>query len=62
MIGKANNSLNGAYHTVSARHIYRYLAEINYRFKLDDMMPRLGYVAIRTPPLLMRQLAIAEAP
>ena len=64
LIGNVKNSLHGTYHAVSARHLPRYLAEFNYRFnrrfKLEDMVPRLGYVAVRTPPMPMRLLTIAE--
>jgi hypothetical protein len=42
----------------------RYLAEFEYRFNrrydLAAMMPRLGYVAVRTPPMPYRLLKLAE--
>ncbi|HEY0315487.1 MAG TPA: IS1595 family transposase, partial [Sphingomonas sp.] len=41
-----------------------YLAEFEYRFNrrfdLAAMMPRLGYVAARTPPMPYRLLKLAE--
>ncbi|MCF6255496.1 MAG: IS1595 family transposase, partial [Gammaproteobacteria bacterium] len=42
----------------------RYLAEFCYRFnrrfKLEDMLPRFGYIAARTPPMPNRLLKLAE--
>jgi len=64
MIGNVKKSLNGTYHNVSEKHLPRYLAEFNYRFnrrfKLDDMLARLAYVAVRTPPMPLRLLTMAE--
>jgi hypothetical protein len=51
LVGNVKSSLHGTYHAVSARGLPRYLA---------DMVPRLGYVAVRTPPMPMRLLTIAE--
>ena len=46
------------------KHVPRYLAEFEYRFNrrydLAAMMPRLGYVAVRTPPMPYRLLKLAE--
>ena len=65
MIGNVKNSIHGSYHAISDRHLPRYLAEFCYRFnrrfKLGDMIPRLGYVAVRTPPMPDRLLRMAEA-
>lgn len=65
MIGNVKNSIHGSYHAISAKHLPRYLAEFCYRFnrrfKLEDMIPRLGYVAARTPPMPDRLLKMAEA-
>ena len=33
----------------------------NLRFNLEDMIPRLGYDAVRTPPMPQRLLSMAEA-
>lgn len=64
MIGNVKNSLHGSYHTISPRHLPRYLAEFCYRFnrrfRLEEMIPRLGYVAVRTPPMPQRLLSLAE--
>jgi transposase-like protein len=65
MIGNVKNSIHGSYHAISEKHLPRYLAEFCYRFnrrfKLEDMIPRLGYVAARTPPMPERLLRMAEA-
>jgi len=63
-IGNVKRSINGAYHAINAKHVPRYLAEFCYRFnrrfKLEDMLPRFGYIAARTPPMPMRLLTLAE--
>ena len=65
MIGNVKNSLYGSYHAISDAHLPRYLAEFCYRFnrrfKLEDMIARLGYAAVRTPPMPQRLLSMAEA-
>ena len=65
MIGNIKNALVGTYHSVSKNHLPRYLAEFCYRFnrrfQLEDMIPRLGYIAVRTPPMPMKLLKMAEA-
>lgn len=64
MIGNVKSSMEGSYHNISDRHLPRYLAEFCYRFnrrfKLEDMIPRLGYVAVRSPPMPQRLLSMAE--
>jgi len=46
---------HGTFHAISKKHFSRYLAEFCYRFNrrfdLKAMIPRLGYVAVRTPPM-----------
>ena len=46
------------------KHVPRYLAEFEYRFNrrydLATIMPRFGYVAVRTPPMPYRLLKLAE--
>ena len=65
MIGNVKNSMHGSYHAISDRHLPRYLAEFCYRFNrrfnLEDMIARLGYAAVRTPPMPQRLLSLAEA-
>ena len=64
MIGNVKKSLNGTYHTVSDKHLPRYLAEFCYRFdrrfNLASMFARLAYVAVRTPPMPLRLLTLTE--
>jgi ISXO2-like transposase domain/Transposase zinc-ribbon domain len=64
MIGNVKKSFNGTYHMVSAKHLPRYLAEFCYRFNrrfdLAGMFPRFGYIAVRTSPMPLRLLVIAE--
>jgi len=49
----------------SEAHLPRHLAEFCYRFnrrfKREDMIPRLGYAAVRTPPMPQRLVNMAEA-
>ena len=56
--------MHGSYHSVSSRHLPRYLAEFSYRFNrrfsLREMFPRLAYVALRTQPIPNRVLKLAE--
>jgi hypothetical protein len=64
MIGNVKKAIHGSYHAVSEKHLARYLAEFCYRFnrryQLDDMIERLAYVAMRTPPMPQRLLKLAE--
>jgi len=64
MIGNVKNAITGTYHSIGAKHLPRYLAEFCYRFnrryQLKDMLPRFAYVALRTPPMPMRLLKMAE--
>lgn len=64
MIGNVKNAMRGTYHHASANHLPRYLAEFCYRFnrrfELAAMLPRLGYAAVRTPPMPYRLLKLAE--
>ena len=58
------NSITGTYRAVRNKHAQRALAEFEYRFNrrfdLAAIMPRLGYVAMRTPPMPYRLLKLAE--
>lgn len=64
MIGNVKNAISGTYHAINPRHLPRYLAEFCYRynrrFQLEDMLPRFAYVALRTPPMPVRLLSMAE--
>jgi transposase-like protein len=65
MIGNVKNSMHGTFHSISEKHLPRYLAEycyrFNRRFKLEELIPRLGYIAVRTPPMPQKLLSLAEA-
>lgn len=64
MIGNVKNALHGTYHHVSKQHLPRYLSEFCYRFNrrydLHEMVDRLAYVALRTPPMPKHLLKLAE--
>jgi hypothetical protein len=65
VLGNVKNALRGTYHKASPQHLPRYyLAEFCYRFNrrfdLAAMLPRLGFAAVRTPPMPYRLLKLAE--
>jgi hypothetical protein len=63
-VGQVRRALLSTFRAVSAKHAPRALAEFEYRFNrrydLAAMIPRLGWVAIRTPPMPYRLLKLAE--
>ena len=63
-LGNIKSAITGTYRAIPDKHVPRYLAEFEYRFNrrydLAAMMPRLGYVAVRTPPMPYRLLKLAE--
>lgn len=63
-IGNIKNSIRGTYHAIRPKHVPRYLAQFEYRFnrryRLEDMITRLAWVALRTPPMPYRLLKLAE--
>jgi len=63
-LGNIKSALTGTYRAVRGRHASRYLAEFEYRFNrrydLTTIVPRLGYAAVRTPPMPYRLLKLAE--
>ena len=65
LLGNVKRAMDGTYHACDARYAGRYLAEFAYRFnrryQLVDLVPRLAYVAVRTPPLPYRLLTLAGA-
>lgn len=65
VLGNVKNAMHGTYHAIRAKHVPRYLAEFSYRFNrrfdLAQLVPRLAYVALRTPPLPYRIAILAEA-
>jgi len=64
MIGNVKNAIRGTYHAIRHKHLPRYLAEFCYRFnrryRLDEMLARLSYAAVRTAPMPERLLKVAE--
>lgn len=65
MLGNVKNAITGTYHSINTKHAPRYLAEFCYRynrrFQLENMIPRFGYMAVRTPPMPGKLLKLAEA-
>ena len=63
-LGNIKSAITGTYRAIRDKHVPRYLAEFEYRFNrrydLAAMLPRLGYVAVRTPPMPYRLLKLAE--
>lgn len=63
-LGNIKAALVGTYRAVREKHVPRYLAEFEYRFnrryKLEDMIPRLAFVALRTAPMPYRLLKLAD--
>jgi transposase-like protein len=64
LLGNVKTALKGTCHSISEKHVPRYLAEFEYRFNrrfdLPTMIDRLAYVALRTPPMPQRLLSMAE--
>ena len=65
ILGNLKSALRSTYHSISAKYAQRYLADFQYRFnrrfKLQDMLPRSFYVALRIPPMPERLLKISLA-
>src|SRR5712672_2498567 len=63
-LGNIKSAITGTYRAIRDKHVPCYLAEFEYRFTrrydLAAMMPQLGYVAVRTPPMPYRLLKLAE--
>ena len=64
ILGNLKTALVGTFHKLSNKHLPRHLATFQYRFnrryRLKDMIPRLAYMAARTPPMPARLLKLAE--
>ena len=62
ILGNVKNALCGTCHAVRPKDAQRYLAEFEYRFNrrfdLPAIIPRLVYVALRTPPMPERLLKL----
>ena len=63
-LGNIKTAIVGTYRAIRDKHVPRYLAEFEYRFNrrydLAAMLPRLGWAAVRTPPMPYRLLKLAE--
>jgi len=55
LLGNLKSAIRGTYHSIKPKYVQRYLAEFEYRFNrrfnLRTILPRLSYVALRTPPM-----------
>ena len=63
-LGNIKSALVGTYRAVREKHVPRYLAEFEYRFnrryRLETMIARLAYVAVRTAPMPYELLKLAD--
>jgi len=55
VLGNLKSALRSTYHSLKPKYAQRYLAEFQYRFNrrfdLKELIPRLAYVCLRTPPM-----------
>ena len=62
ILGNIKSALRGTCHAIRPKYAQRYLSEFEYRFNrrfdLPDIIPRLVYVALRTPPMPERLLKL----
>ena len=62
VLGNLKSALRSTYHSINPKYTQRYLAEFEYRFnrryRLPDLIPRLAWVALRTPPMPEKVLKI----
>ena len=63
ILGNLKSALRSTYHAVRPQYAQRYLSEFQYRFNrrfdLREIIPRLIFVALRTPPMPERLLKIS---
>ena len=63
LLGNLKTSLRGTLHKLHPKHLHRHLAtfvyRFNRRFQLENMIPRLAYISVRTPPFPRRLVTIA---
>ena len=63
VLGNLKMALRCTYHAIRPKYAQRYLSEFEYRFNrrfdLPDIIPRLTYVALRTPPMPERHLKLS---
>jgi len=64
MIGNVKRAINGTYHSISSKHLPRYLAEFCFRFNgrfcMGEMVSALINHAAVTKPLPQHRLKLAE--
>lgn len=64
ILGNIKAAMVGTYRAVRTKHVPRYLAEFEYRFnrryRLETMIARLAYVALRTAPMPYGLLKLAD--
>jgi len=62
ILGNLKSALRSTYHAVRPKYAQRYLSEFQYRFNrrvdLSQLIPRLVYAAIHTPPMPDRLLKL----
>ena len=63
MIGTVKSAIHGTYHSMSSKHLPRYLAGFSFRFNnrdMDSMIDVLFKQAARTIPLPHHKLKLSE--
>ncbi len=64
MIGNVKRAIHGTYHSISSKHLPRYLAEFNFRFNnrfhMGSMITVFMKQAVNTKPLPRHKLKLAE--
>ena len=64
VLGNVKSAITGTLRAIRAAHAARYLAEFEYRFnrrfRLEEMIQRLAWVAVRTEPRPYKWLKAAE--
>jgi hypothetical protein len=64
MIGNVKRAIHGTYHSVSSKHLPRYLAEFSFRFnnrfQMGSMIDVFVKKAVKTSPLPQNKLKLAE--
>ena len=62
ILGNLKSALRSTYHSIRPKYAQRYLSEFQYRFNrrynLVDLLPRLFFAALRTPPMSEKLLKI----
>ena len=65
ILGNIKYALRGTYHAIRPKYAQRYHSEFEYRFNhhfdLPEIIPRLAYVVLRTPPMPERLLKLRVA-